>query len=204
MRLPTPTGGSVRRTNDSRLREREAERDDLEAELEKAVDSYREAKREYDDLHDRAEAAREADDRMAELEASHERYEELDKKIEEARDAAERIEEIDVRITEIDDTNFPKAEAKVSEQRDHISELENKRSFAEEAPELDSMRADMEATIETRQAETEDLTDQRDRLIAVDFDRDSDGGDHEHEEGKPVRPATGRWTPTPRQNRRDD
>jgi len=92
---------------------------------------------------------------MAELEASHERYEELDKKIEEARDAAERIEEIDVRITEIDDTNFPKAEAKVSEQRDHISELENKRSFAEEAPELDSMRADMEATIETRQAETE-------------------------------------------------
>ncbi|RLM83623.1 SMC family ATPase [Halobellus sp. Atlit-38R] len=168
----------------SELREREAERDDFEAELEKAVDSYREAKREYEDLHDRAEAAREADDRMAELEASHERYEELDQKIEEARDAAERIEEIDARITEIDDTNFPEAEAKVSEQRDHISELENKRSFAEEAPELDSMRADMEATIETRQAEIEDLTDQRNRLIAVDFDRDSDGGDHEHEEGE--------------------
>jgi exonuclease SbcC len=166
----------------SELHEQEAEREDLEAEIEKAVESYRKAKREYEELRDRAEAARTAEDRMAEFEAAYERYEDLDGEIEEAREAAQRIEAIDDRIAGIDDTDLPEAEARVDEQRDRISELENKRAFAEAAPELDSMRADLEATIEAREAEIEELEDQRDRLLAVDFDSDwdGDGGDHDH------------------------
>ena len=169
----------------SELRERKVERGDLKAEIEKATESYRKAERDYEDLRDQAEAARAAADRMAEFEAAYERYEELDGEIEEAREAAERIEAIDDRIAEIDDTDLPEAEAKVDEQRDRIFELENKRSFAEAAPELDSMRADLETTIETREAEIEELEDQRDQLLAVDFDSDGDGdgGDHDHGEG---------------------
>jgi exonuclease SbcC len=168
----------------SELHERDAERDELEDEIEDALENYRQAKQAYEKLRDQAEAAQQAKDRMAELETAYERYEALDEEIEEAQNAAERIKEIDKRISEIEDTDLPEAEEEVTKQCDHISDLQDKQAIAEAVPDLNSMRADLEATIEAQQAEIEELEEQRDRLLAVTFDdQESDGGASSHDHG---------------------
>lgn len=176
----------------SELLEQQEERDELNARHEDAVESYREAKHEYDYLRNQADTAREAQERMAEFETAHKRYTELDEEIETAQEAAERIEEIDRRLTEIANTDFPEAKADVQKQRADITELENKQTFAEAASELDGMRADLEATIDTEEETVAELIEQRQRLCAVDFDTEQSDSGHDHGDGGATCPTCDR------------
>ncbi|MCL9814988.1 AAA family ATPase [Natranaeroarchaeum aerophilus] len=160
------------------LREQKRERDKLESRVNEATTAYRDAKRDFETVQDRAKEARAAEERMARLEDAYERYKQLNQKIEEAQEATQQIDENESLVQEVDEIELPAAEERVTNQKEKIAKLESKKPLAEAADELDEMRADLKAEIERQSEKLQDLDEQRERLLAVDID----SRDHEHSE----------------------